>query len=106
MINPFVTMSKESEAKAQEMVNQMAVVFADEFKSKRGAKFKERFDYTTGEIWGGEEALAIGLIDEIGTIEGVGVMNGMPKHTILDQLTKPRDFFLSLEQKQLKKSWL
>jgi protease-4 len=71
MINPFVTMSKESEAKAQEMVNQMAVVFADEFKSKRGAKFKERFDYTTGEIWGGEEALAIGLIDEIGTIEGV-----------------------------------
>lgn len=48
MINPFVTMSKESEAKAQEMVNQMAVVFADEFKSKRGAKFKERFDYTTG----------------------------------------------------------
>ncbi|WP_036250046.1 S49 family peptidase [Methylobacter sp. BBA5.1] len=71
MLNPFVVMSKESEAKAQEMVNQMAVVFADEFKSKRGAKLKEGFDYTTGEIWGGEEALAIGLIDEIGTIEGV-----------------------------------
>lgn len=71
MLNPFVAMSKESEAKAQEMVNQMAIVFADEFKSKRGAKLKEGFDYTTGEIWGGEEALAIGLIDEIGTIEGV-----------------------------------
>ncbi|MBS3953149.1 MAG: S49 family peptidase [Methylomicrobium sp.] len=71
MLNPFVAMSKESEVKAQEMVNQMAVVFADEFKSKRGAKLKEGFDYTTGEIWGGEEALAIGLIDEIGTIEGV-----------------------------------
>ena len=71
MLNPFVAMSKESEAKAQEMVNQMAVVFADEFKSKRGTKLKEGFDYTTGEIWGGEEALAIGLIDEIGTIEGV-----------------------------------
>lgn len=71
MLNPFVAMSKESEAKAQEMVNQMAVVFADEFKSKRGTKLKEGFNYTTGEIWGGEEALAIGLIDEIGTIEGV-----------------------------------
>lgn len=71
MLNPFVAMSKESEAKAQKMVNQMAVVFTDEFKSKRGAKLKEGFDYTTGEIWGGEEALAIGLIDEIGTIEGV-----------------------------------
>lgn len=71
MLNPFVAMSKESETKAQEMVDQMAVVFADEFKSKRGTKLKEGFDYTTGEIWGGEEALAIGLIDEIGTIEGV-----------------------------------
>ena len=71
MLNPFVAMSKESEAKAQEMVNRMAVVFAGEFKTKRGAKLKEHFDYTTGEIWGGEEALAIGLIDEIGTIEGV-----------------------------------
>ena len=71
MLNPFVAMSKESETKAQEMVNRMAVVFADEFKSKRGTRLKEGFDYTTGEIWGGEEALAIGLIDEIGTIEGV-----------------------------------
>jgi protease-4 len=71
MLNPFVAMSKESEAKAQQMVDQMAVVFADEFKAKRNGKLKEGFNYTTGEIWGGEEALAIGLIDEIGTIESV-----------------------------------
>jgi protease-4 len=71
MLNPFVAMSKESEDKAQEMVNQMAVIFAEEFKSKRKGKLKEGFDYTTGEIWGGEEALKIGLVDEIGTVESV-----------------------------------
>lgn len=71
MLNPFVAMSKESENKAQQMVNQMAVIFAEEFKGKRKGKLTEGFDYTTGEIWGGEEALKIGLIDEIGTIESV-----------------------------------
>ncbi len=71
MLNPFVAMSKESEDKAQQMVNQMADIFAEEFKNKRKGKLKEGFNYTTGEIWGGEEALTIGLIDEIGTIESV-----------------------------------
>ena len=71
MLNPFAAMSKESEAKAQQMVDQMAVVFEAEFKAKRGNKLTEGFNYTTGEIWGGEEALTIGLIDEIGTIETV-----------------------------------
>ena len=71
MLNPFAAMSKESEEKAQEMVDQLAVVFSDEFKIKRGKKLTEGFNYTTGEIWGGEEAMTIGLIDEIGTMESV-----------------------------------
>ena len=65
MLNPFTAMSKESEAKAQQMVDQMAVVFAGEFKAKRGDKLTEGFNYTTGEIWGGDEALTIGLIDKL-----------------------------------------
>lgn len=71
MLNPFTAMSKESDTKAQEMVDQMAVVFEGEFKTKRGNKLTEGFNYTTGEIWGGDQALTIGLIDEIGTIETV-----------------------------------
>ena len=47
------------------MVDQMAVVFAAEFKAKRGKKLTEGFNYTTGEIWGGQEALTIGLIDKL-----------------------------------------
>jgi protease-4 len=71
MLNPFVAMPPESEAKAQQMVEQMAVLFANEFKAKRSGKLRTDYDYTTGEIWGGEEALALGLIDEIGTLESV-----------------------------------
>lgn len=71
MLNPFVAMSQESNAKAQQMVDQMAMVFATEFKAKRGSKLKADFNYITGEIWGGSEAIEIGLIDEIGTIESV-----------------------------------
>jgi protease-4 len=71
MLNPFVEMSKASDLKAQEMVNQMAEVFNNEFKDKRGTKIKTGFIYTTGEVWGGYEALSLGLIDEIGTIESV-----------------------------------
>lgn len=71
MLNPFVAMSKESELKAQEMVDEMAVVFVNEFKAKRATKLKTDFNYQTGEIWGGDEALSIGLIDEIGTIESI-----------------------------------
>jgi protease-4 len=81
MLNPFAAMSKESEAKTQQMVDQMAVVFEAKFKAKRGGKLTEGFNYTTGEIWGGEEALSIGLIDEIGTIESVVYREWkVPKH--------------------------
>jgi len=71
MLNPFLPMSKESDAKAQQMVDLMAKVFATEFKARRGRKLRSDFNYITGEAWGGSEALEIGLIDEIGTIESV-----------------------------------
>lgn len=71
MLNPFLPMSKESDVKAQQMVDQMAVVFATEFKVRRGSKLRTDVNYATGELWEGEDALKIGLIDEIGTIESV-----------------------------------
>lgn len=81
MLNPFAEMSKESELKAQQMVDEMAVIFAEEFKVKRSGKLSDGFDYTTGEIWGGEQALSIGLIDEIGTVESVVSREwGVPIH--------------------------
>lgn len=69
MLSPYVELSPESADKAQNMVNEMAHVFFDEVKARRAGKLKEEIDYFTGEVWGGREALALGLIDEIGTLE-------------------------------------
>jgi ClpP class serine protease len=62
-------MSTESAAKAQQMVDRMAGVFAQEFKTQRAGKLKDGIEYFTGEVWGGEDALSIGLVDQIGTLE-------------------------------------
>ncbi len=71
MLNPFVAMSDSSKQKAQQMVDTIAKLFLDDFKNKRKGKLQENFNYSTGEVWNGEEALRLGLIDEIGTIESV-----------------------------------
>jgi len=71
MLNPWVGMSHASDVKAQEMVDKMAAIFADEFKAKRKDKIQQNFDYFTGEVWGGEDALRLGLVDEIGSLESV-----------------------------------
>ncbi len=71
MLNPYKPMSPESEAKAQEMVNRMAGNFAAEFKRLREGKLVDGVDYFTGEVWGGEDALKLGLVDEVGTMDNV-----------------------------------
>jgi len=71
MLNPYKAMPPASDAKAQEMVDRMAGTFAAEFKRLRHGKLKDGVDYFTGEAWGGEDALKLGLVDEIGTLDNV-----------------------------------
>lgn len=65
--NPFTAPTPEGEAKAQEMVSSIGRMFEAEFVAKRGNKLKPDVVYTSGEVWSGEEAKAIGLIDHVGT---------------------------------------
>jgi protease-4 len=71
MLNPYKPMPPASDAKAQEMVDRMAATFAAEFKRLRQGKLKDKVDYFTGEAWGGEDALRLGLVDEVGTLDNV-----------------------------------
>lgn len=71
MLNPFVPSTDAAQQKAQDLVNIMGRRFANELKAKRGSLLKADVKYDTGEIWDGEQALKIGLIDGINTIEGV-----------------------------------
>ncbi len=71
MLNPFEPMSAAADAKASGLVVQMGKAFTSELAAQRGKHLKAGTDYGTGEVWGGEEAKALGLIDEIGTLDQV-----------------------------------
>lgn len=70
MLNPFEPSTPEGEAKAQALVDELGRQFETLLKHRRGAKLTQPADtYTTGEVWGGQDALALGLVDSNGTIE-------------------------------------
>lgn len=77
MFDPLRPRTEAERAKAQAMVQSFARVFLEEVKAKRGKKLKTE-DIGSGEAWTGDEALAMGLIDEIGTIDSVTQHMGLP----------------------------
>jgi protease-4 len=75
MLNPFTAPTDAAKQKAQELVNKAGSMFVEEVKVKRGSKLLNNVEYGTGEIWDGDQALKIGLIDELGTIEMIAEKN-------------------------------
>lgn len=71
MLSPFLPMSKEAENKAKQLVDQGGAIFVADVKATRGARLNSTVDYGSGEIWAGDEAKAIGLVDDIGTLDEV-----------------------------------
>lgn len=70
-LNPFTPLTDESDAKATELVNKVGGAFVQELWQQRGRRLKANVNYGTGEVWSGMEAKALGLVDEIGTMETV-----------------------------------
>lgn len=75
MLNPFTEPTDAARHKAQELVNKAGAMFVEEVKVRRGPKLLKDVEYGTGEIWDGDQALKIGLIDELGTIEMIAEKN-------------------------------
>jgi protease-4 len=71
MLDPFTAPTEAAEAKAHEMVSIVGKRFANDLFERRGKSLIEGVKYDTGEIWDGETALELGLIDGIGTVESV-----------------------------------
>jgi len=71
MLNPFLPMTAVADQKAQALVNNFGGAFISELKTLRGKKLKEGYNYGSGEVWGGDDAKALGLIDDVSTIEAV-----------------------------------
>jgi protease-4 len=68
-LNPFTPVTPEIDEKAQRLVDQMGELFLQEVKAKRGSRLKPGIDVATGEVWPGPEALDLGLVDTVGTLE-------------------------------------
>lgn len=71
LMNPYVEMTPAMTEKLTRLVNQSGKTFADEVTAVRGSALTTDQDLFTGEVWTGEESLALGLVDELGTLESV-----------------------------------
>ena len=75
LLNPFAPVSREADAKAKLLVSQVGAAFLDEVKHTRSSSLKANIDYASGEIWSGQEAKDIGLVDGISTLDEVVTTN-------------------------------
>ncbi len=71
MLDPWTSSTPEAEAKAQDIVNNMGKVFAKEVAQLRGKTLVKNIDFFTGEVWSGEQAKELGLIDEVNTLDAM-----------------------------------
>jgi protease-4 len=68
-LNPFTPVTPEVDTKAQRLVDQLGAAFLEDVKARRGARLKPGVDLATGEMWPGPEAVEIGLVDAVGTLD-------------------------------------
>jgi len=72
MLNPYRAPNQIEAAKANSIVAATAKLFREDVAKQRGKKLKKDImDLATGEVWTAPEAKELGLIDSIGTVEGV-----------------------------------
>lgn len=72
MLNPWKAPSPADRAKAQTLVDELAQVFIEDVKTQRGKKLNPgSINLYSGEVWAGDQALKLGLIDRIGTLSDV-----------------------------------
>lgn len=67
-MNPFTPPTRAADKKAQDLVDKVGKTFVAELIKFRGKRLRQGVDFGTGEVWSGEEAARLGLVDGIGTI--------------------------------------
>ena len=70
-MDPFSAQSDKQRAFAQTMLNQIHQQFIDVVKAGRGKRLKETPETFSGLFWTGQQAIEIGLADQLGTLEYV-----------------------------------
>lgn len=71
MLDPFSPLSERQRAHAQAMLDQIHQQFISVVRAGRGDRLKEDGNTFSGLFWTGEQAVALGLADQLGTLDSV-----------------------------------
>ena len=71
MLDPFSPLSKTQRAHAQTMLDQIHQQFIAVVRDGRGERLKETPDIFSGLFWTGEQAVKMGLADDLGSLGSV-----------------------------------
>ena len=96
MLDPFTQQNPRQRAYAQAMIDQVHQQFIKVVREGRGARLKEAPDTFSGLFWNGEEAVRIGLVDKIGSLDYVArevikseeVVDYTPRENVAEKLAK------------------
>ena len=94
--DPFSPLPPEQRVYIQAMLDQIHQQFIRVVKQGRGDRLKETPDTFSGLFWNGEQALAMGLVDHLGTLDSVArdvvkaeeVIDYTPKENVAERLAK------------------
>lgn len=70
-LDPFSPQTEKQRAFAQGMLNQIHTQFIDTVKKGRGKKLKETPEMFSGLFWSGQQAIELGLADQLGSLDYV-----------------------------------
>ena len=96
MLDPFTAQNPRQRAYAQAMIDQVHQQFIKVVREGRGARLREAPDTFSGLFWNGEEAVRIGLVDKIGSLDFVArevvkaeeVVDYTPRENVAEKLAK------------------
>jgi protease IV len=94
--DPFSPMTDAQREHIQVTVGQIHAQFIDVVRAGRGTRLKEAPDMFSGLFWNGQQALELGLIDHLGSLEHVAreivraeeVVDYTPKENVAERLAK------------------
>ncbi len=96
MLDPYTAQNPKQRAFAQAMINQIHQQFIQAVRDGRGARLKETSETFSGLFWNGEEAIKLGLVDKLGSLDFVArevikaedVIDYTPRENVAERLAK------------------
>ena len=96
MLDPFTAQDPRQRAYAQAMIDQVHQQFIQTVREGRGARLKESPDTFSGLFWNGEQAIVMGLVDKLGSLDYLArevikaedVIDYTPRDNVAERLAK------------------